>query len=208
MPKRTRSSARWLAEHASDEFVRRARREGWRSRAVFKLQEIQAAERLLRPGIRCVDLGAAPGGWSQYAARTLGAAGRIVATDILPMDPIPGVAFVQGDFREEGVLNQVLGAIGAEKVDLVLSDMAPNMAGIDVIDQPRAMHLVELALEFCDRALSPGGDALVKMFQGAGFDELMGEVRRRFGRVALKKPKASRARSPEIYLLARQFRMV
>ncbi|MGD0492473.1 MAG: 23S rRNA (uridine(2552)-2'-O)-methyltransferase RlmE [Steroidobacteraceae bacterium] len=208
MPKRTKSSARWLAEHASDEFVKRAKAEGWRSRAVFKLAEIQERERLLKPGIRCVDLGAAPGGWSQYAARIVGGSSRIVATDILPMDAIPGVEFVQGDFREEGVLEQVLAAVGSEKVDLVLSDMAPNMAGIDAVDQPRSMYLAELALEFADRVLTPGGDALIKLFQGAGFDEIVREARRRYGRVVTKKPKASRTRSPEIYLLARQFGMV
>jgi 23S rRNA (uridine2552-2'-O)-methyltransferase len=208
MVKRSKSSARWLAEHASDEFVKRAQREGWRSRAVFKLAEIQQAERLLRPGMRCVDLGAAPGGWSQYAARIIGGTSRIVATDILTIDAIPGVDFVQGDFRDAGVIEQVLTAIGASKVDLVLSDMAPNMSGIDAVDQPRSMHLAELALEFADRVLAPGGDVLVKLFQGAGFDELIRDARRRFGRVATKKPKASRTRSPEIYLLARQFGMV
>ena len=208
MVKRSKSSARWLAEHASDEFVKRAQREGWRSRAVFKLAEIQHAERLLRPGMRCVDLGAAPGGWSQYAARIIGGASRIVATDILPMDAIAGVDFVQGDFRDDGVIEQVLRAIGASKVDLVLSDMAPNMSGIDAVDQPKSMHLAELAIEFADRVLAPGGDVLVKLFQGAGFDELIRDARRRFGRVATKKPKASRTRSPEIYLLARQFGMV
>jgi 23S rRNA (uridine2552-2'-O)-methyltransferase len=173
MPKRTKSSARWLAEHASDEFVKRAQREGWRSRAVFKLKEIQETERLLRPGIRCVDLGAAP-----------------------------------GDFREEAVLNEVLAMVGGSKVDLVLSDMAPNMAGIDAVDQPRSMYLAELALEFADRVLAPGGDLLVKLFQGAGFEEIIKNARARYGRVAMKKPKASRTRSPEIYLLARQFGMV
>ncbi len=208
MVKRSKSSARWLAEHASDEFVKRAQREGWRSRAVFKLAEIQQAERLLRPGMRCVDLGAAPGGWSQYAARIIGGTSRIVATDILSMDAIPGVDFVQGDFRDEGVIEQVLAAVGASKVDLVLSDMAPNMSGIDAVDQPRSMHLAELALEFADRVLAPGGDVLVKLFQGAGFDDLIRDARRRFRRVATKKPKASRTRSPEIYLLARQFGMV
>jgi 23S rRNA (uridine2552-2'-O)-methyltransferase len=208
MPKRTKSSARWLAEHASDEYVKRAHKEGWRSRAVFKLAEIQDSERLLRPGMRCVDLGAAPGGWSQYAARICGPSSRIVATDILPMDAIAGVDFVLGDFREESVLNQVLAAVGATKVDLVLSDMAPNMSGIDAVDQPRSMYLAELAVEFADRVLAPGGDLLVKVFQGAGFEEIIKNARNRYGRVATKKPKASRTRSPEIYLLARQFRMV
>ncbi len=207
MPKRSKSSARWLAEHANDEFVKRAQKEGWRSRAVFKLAQIQASERLLRPGMRCVDLGAAPGGWSQYAARIVGP-GRIVATDILAMDPIPGVDFVQGDFREEAVLEQVLQCLGADKVDLVLSDMAPNMAGIDAVDQPRSMHLAELALEFADRVLAPGGDLLLKLFQGAGFDQIIKDTRSRYGRVMTKKPKASRSRSSEIYLLARQFGMV
>jgi 23S rRNA (uridine2552-2'-O)-methyltransferase len=213
MPKRSKSSARWLAEHANDEFVKRAHKEGWRSRAVFKLAQIQDSEHLLRPGIRCVDLGAAPGGWSQYAARIIGTgskagAGRIVATDVLPMDAIPGVDFVQGDFREAAVLEQVLQRVGSDKVDLVLSDMAPNMAGIDAVDQPRSMYLAELALEFADRVLVPGGDLLVKLFQGAGFEQIMKDARSRYGRVLTKKPKASRTRSPEIYLLARQFGMV
>jgi 23S rRNA (uridine2552-2'-O)-methyltransferase len=208
MPKRSKSSSRWLAEHANDEFVKRAQKEGWRSRAVFKLAQIQDTERLLRPGIRCVDLGAAPGGWSQYAARIVGAGGCIVATDILPMDAIPGVEFVLGDFREEAVLAQVLERVGSDKVDLVMSDMAPNMAGIDAVDQPRSMYLAELALEFADRVLTPGGDLLVKLFQGAGFEQFMRDARRRYGRVVTKKPKASRTRSPETYLLARQFGMV
>jgi 23S rRNA (uridine2552-2'-O)-methyltransferase len=208
MPKRSKSSARWLAEHANDEFVKRAAAEGWRSRAVFKLAQIQESERLLRPGTRLVDLGAAPGGWSQYAARIVGGKSRIVATDILPMDAIPGVEFVQGDFREEAVVSQVLQCVGADKVDLVLSDMAPNMSGIDAVDQPRSMHLAELALEFADQVLAPGGDVLVKLFQGAGFEQIIKDARRRYGRVLTKKPKASRTRSPEIYLLARQFGMV
>lgn len=208
MPKRTKSSARWLAEHANDEYVKRAKAEGWRSRAVYKLAEIQVTERLLRPGIRCVDLGAAPGGWSQYAARIVGGKSRIVATDILPMDAIVGVDFIQGDFREANVLSNVLGVLGADKVDLVLSDMAPNMAGIDSVDQPRSMHLAELALEFSDQVLAPGGDLLVKLFQGAGFEQILKDARARYGRVVTKKPKASRTRSPEIYLLARQFGMV
>jgi len=208
MPKRSKSSSRWLAEHADDEFVKRAQKEGWRSRAVFKLAQIQETERLLRPGIRCVDLGAAPGGWSQYAARIVGSAGRIVATDILPMDAIPGVDFVLGDFREEEVLGQVLERVGSDKVDLVMSDMAPNMAGIDAVDQPRSMYLAELALEFAERVLAPGGDLLVKLFQGAGFEQFMRDAKRQYGRVVTKKPKASRTRSPETYLLARQFGMV
>src|SRR6202050_5033913 len=209
MPKRSKSSSRWLTVHANDEFVKRAQKEGWRSRAVFKLAQIQETERLLRPGIRMVDLGSAPGGWSQYAARIVGGGkSRIVATDILPMDAIPGVEFVQGDFRDEAVLEQVLQRVGADKTDLVLSDLAPNMAGIDAVDQPRSMYLAELAIEFADRVLTPGGDLLVKLFQGAGFDQIIRDARQRYGRVVTKKPKASRSRSPEIYLLARQFGMV
>ncbi|HEY2145805.1 MAG TPA: 23S rRNA (uridine(2552)-2'-O)-methyltransferase RlmE [Steroidobacteraceae bacterium] len=208
MPKRSKSSSRWLAEHANDEFVKRAQKEGWRSRAVFKLAQIQETERLLCPGIRCVDLGAAPGGWSQYAARIVGAAGRIVATDILPMDAIPGVDFVLGDFREEAVLGEVLLRVGSDKVDLVMSDMAPNMTGIDAVDQPRSMHLAELAFEFAAQILAPGGDLLVKLFQGAGFEQFIRDARHQYGRVVTKKPKASRTRSPETYLLARQFGMV
>jgi 23S rRNA (uridine2552-2'-O)-methyltransferase len=208
MPKRSKSSSRWLAEHANDEFVKQAQKQGWRSRAVFKLSQIQEAERLLMPGMRCVDLGAAPGGWSQYAAKIIGSKGRLVATDILPMDGIPGVDFVQGDFREPEVLQQLLQRVGADKVDLVLSDMAPNMAGIDAVDQPRSMYLAELALEFADRVLAPGGDLLVKLFQGEGFDQIIRDARSRYRKVATKKPKASRSRSPEIYLLARQFGMV
>ncbi len=208
MPKRSKSSARWLQEHANDEYVKRAQKEGWRSRAVYKLEEINAADRLLRSGMRCVDLGAAPGGWSQFAARAIGGTSRIVATDILPMDAIAGVEFVLGDFRDEAVLAQVLERVGSEKVDLVLSDMAPNMAGIDAVDQPRSMYLAELALEFAERVLAPGGDALIKLFQGAGFDQMIRDVRGRYGKVATRKPKASRSRSSEIYLLARQFGMV
>jgi 23S rRNA (uridine2552-2'-O)-methyltransferase len=208
MPKRSKSSSRWLAEHHSDEYVLRAQKEGWRSRAVYKLQQIQEAERLLKPGMRCVDLGAAPGGWSQYAARIIGPKGKLVATDILAMDELAGVEFVLGDFREPDILEQVLQRVGADKVDLVLSDMAPNMAGIDAVDQPRSMYLAELAVEFADRVLAPGGDLLVKLFQGAGFDSFMRDVRSKYGRVVTKKPKASRSRSSEVYLLARKFGMV
>jgi 23S rRNA (uridine2552-2'-O)-methyltransferase len=208
MPKRSKSSSRWLAEHHNDEYVLRAQKEGWRSRAVYKLQQIQEAERLLRPGMRCVDLGAAPGGWSQYAARVIGPKGKLVATDILAMDELQGVEFVLGDFREPEILEQVLQRVGADKVDLVLSDMAPNMAGIDAVDQPRSMYLAELAVEFADRVLAPGGDLLVKLFQGAGFDSFMRDARSKYGRVVTKKPKASRTRSPEVYLLARKFGMV
>jgi 23S rRNA (uridine2552-2'-O)-methyltransferase len=208
MSKRSKSSGRWLAEHAQDEYVKRAQREGWRSRAVFKLEEINRVERLVRPGIRCVDLGAAPGGWSQYAAKILRGSGRLVATDLLPMEPIAGVEFVQGDFREADVLAGILAAVGAEKIDLVLSDMAPNMAGIESVDQARAIQLSELALEFSERVLGAHGALILKLFQGAGFAELVRLARQRFATVKLKKPKASRSRSAEVYLVARGFRMV
>lgn len=208
MNRRSRSSDRWLKEHFADPYVQRARSEGWRSRAVFKLEEIDRRERLLRPGRVCLDLGAAPGAWSQYARRKVGAKGRVVASDILAMPELPGVEFVQGDFREEPVFEQILALLPQRGVDLVLSDMAPNLSGVDVIDQPRSMYLAELALDMAGRVLKPGGDALIKVFQGAGFQELVQGARGRFGRVRLLKPQASRSRSPEIYLLAMQFRLV
>ena len=208
MNRRSRSSDRWLKEHFSDPYVKRAQSEGWRSRAVFKLEEIDRRERLLRAGRVCLDLGAAPGAWSQYAARQVGARGRVVASDLLPMSELPGVQFVQGDFREAAVFEQILALLPGRGVDLVLSDMAPNLSGVDAIDQPRSMHLAELALDMSGRVLKPGGDALIKVFQGAGFRELVQTARRSFGRVRLVKPQASRSRSPEMYLLAMQFRLV
>jgi len=208
MPRRSKSSSRWLQEHAKDPYVRRARQEGWRSRAVFKLEQIQRAERFIRPGMLIVDLGAAPGGWSQFAARMLTGRGEVFALDILPMGAVPGVTFIQGDFREQGALDQLRAALAGRKADLVMSDMAPNLSGIDAVDQPRAMHLAELALEFADEVLKPGGDLLLKLFQGSGFQELVREIRRRFATVKLRKPAASRARSAEVYLLARGRKMV
>jgi len=205
---RSKSSARWLKEHFSDPFVKRAQAEGWRSRAVFKLEEIDRRERLLRPGQTCLDLGAAPGAWSQYARGRVGRNGRVVATDILAMPELPGVEFVQGDLREEEVLNELLRLLPGRQVDIVLSDMAPNLSGVDVIDQPRSAYLAELALEMSGRILKPGGGALIKVFQGAGFRELVQSARGRFARVRVVKPVASRSRSPEMYLLAMQFRLV
>ena len=208
MPKRTKSSARWLAEHAADPYVKRAHEEGWRSRAAFKLEEIQQSDRLLRPGMTIVDLGAAPGGWSQYAARLLQGQGRIIALDILPMPAIPGVEFIEGDFASEDVFERLLAALGEEKVDLVMSDMAPNMMGIADVDHARSMNLVDLAVDFAERTLRPGGALLIKVFQGREFQPLLTKLRRHYESVKLRKPKASRARSPEVYVLARGYRLV
>jgi 23S rRNA (uridine2552-2'-O)-methyltransferase len=208
MTRRSKSSDRWLKEHFADPFVQRARSEGWRSRAVFKLEEIDRREKVLHPGTVCLDLGAAPGAWSDYARRRVGARGRVVASDILPMAPLPGVEFVEGDFREEAVFSRVLALLPQRGVDVVLSDMAPNLSGVDAIDQPRSMYLGELALDMAQRVLKPKGTALIKVFQGSGFKELLEGTRARFGRVKLLKPQASRSRSPEMYLLAMHFRLV
>lgn len=210
MAKRSKSSTRWLGEHFSDEFVKRAQAEGWRSRAVFKLEEIDAKDRLIRPGMTIVDLGAAPGGWSQYVAKKLRGKGRIIALDILDMEPVDGVEFLQGDFTEDEPLQRLLDAIdgageaqqAAAGVDLVMSDMAPNMSGMDGIDQPKGIYLAELALDLAEKVLKPGGIFLVKVFQGEGTDAFMGALKQRFNKVTVRKPKASRARSREVYLLA------
>lgn len=200
---RSKSSHRWLKEHFDDEFVKKAQREGYRSRAVYKLDEIQQKDHILKPGMAVVDLGAAPGGWSQYALGHVGRKGRIVAMDILPMEPLPGVSFVQGDFREDEVLEKLLETLEGQEIDLVMSDIAPNISGMDAVDQPRAMYLAELAVDFAERVLRPGGDLLVKLFQGEGFDTLLKELRGRYDKVVMRKPKASRARSREVYALAR-----
>jgi len=199
---RSKSSARWLKEHFSDPYVKRAQAEGWRSRAVFKLEELIERDRLIKPGMAVVDLGAAPGGWSQMARERLGDKGRVVALDILPMPDIAAVEFIQGDFREDAVVQQLEAILGGEKVDLVLSDMAPNMSGVDTVDQARAMHLAELAQEFAGIHLKPGGAFLVKLFHGRGSDEYLKNLRKAYERVSMRKPKASRARSPEVYALA------
>lgn len=208
MAKRSRSSKRWLQEHASDAYVRRAHKEGMRSRSTYKLEELDEAERLLKPGMLVVDLGAAPGGWSQYAAKILNGKGSVYALDILPMDGIGGVEFIQGDFREAGPFAALLALLGERRADLVMSDMAPNMSGIDAVDQPRSMHLVELALDFALKVLRPGGTFLAKVFQGGGFEELVRTTRREFTQVRMRKPPASRARSAEMYLLATGRRIV
>jgi 23S rRNA (uridine2552-2'-O)-methyltransferase len=199
---RSKSSARWLKEHFGDEFVKRAQAEGFRSRAAFKLDELLDRDKLLKPGMVVVDLGAAPGGWSQLVRQRLGENGRVFALDILPMQGIGGVEFIQGDFREDAVLDALMARLDGTSVDLVLSDMAPNISGIEVADQARAMHLVELAAEFASKCLKPGGSLLVKLFQGRGFDEYVRDLRAGFARVTLRKPKASRARSREVYALA------
>ncbi len=208
MAKRSKSSTRWLAEHAADPYVKRAHEEGWRSRAAFKLEDIQRTDHLLRPGMTVVDLGAAPGGWSQYAVRVLGSTGRVIALDLLEMPAIHGVEFLQGDFNDEAVLAQLLAQVGGQKVDLVMSDMAPNMMGIADVDHDRSMNLVELALDFAGRTLRPGGDFLAKVFQGRGFQPFVAQLRQQFESVKLRKPKASRARSAEVYVLARGYRLV
>ena len=207
MAKRSKSSTRWLGEHFSDEFVKRAQAEGWRSRAVFKLEEIDAKDRLIRPGMTVVDLGAAPGGWCQYVAKKLHGKGRIIALDILDMEPIEHVEFLQGDFTEDEPLQRLLETIGEDSgggpgVDLVMSDMAPNMSGMDGIDQPKGIYLAELALDLAEKVLKPGGNFLVKVFQGEGTDAFMSALKQRFTKVTVRKPKASRARSREVYLLA------
>jgi 23S rRNA (uridine2552-2'-O)-methyltransferase len=206
--RRSKSSGRWLQEHFADPFVKKARAQGFRSRAIYKLEELDQRERLLRPGQVCLDLGAAPGAWSQYAARRVGPKGRVVATDILPMDPIVGVEFVQGDFREAAVVAALRALLPERGVDLLLSDMAPNLSGIDAVDQPRAMYLAELALDTAEQVLKPGAAALIKVFQGSGFTELLTAARGRFSKVRTLKPEASRARSPELYLLAKDFTIV
>lgn len=205
---RSRSSARWIAEHESDPYVQQARKLGYRSRAVFKLQEIQLKDRILREGLTAVDLGSAPGGWSQYARPLLGPSGRLIALDILPMEPLEGVEFLQGDFREADIMQALESCVGTAAVDLVLSDMAPNISGIDSADQASTVYLCELALEFSMAHLKPMGTMVVKIFQGEGFDAYLKLVREHFKTVAIRKPKASRSRSREIYLVARGYRRV
>lgn len=200
---KSKSSNSWLREHFDDPYVKLAQQEGYRSRAVYKLLEINDKDHLLKKGAIVVDLGAAPGGWSQIAARIIGDSGHIYATDILPMDSLADVTFIQGDFREEAVLEQILGAIGEHKADLVMSDMAPNISGMKAVDQPKAMYLAELALDLALKVGAPGSDFLVKVFQGEGFDEYMREVRAAYNKVVIRKPKASRPRSREVYILAR-----
>jgi len=203
---RSKQSKKWLKEHFDDAYVKRAQDAGYRSRAVFKLKEIDEKDHLFHRGMTVVDLGAAPGGWCQYARERLAPEDKVFALDILEMAPIPEVTIIQGDFTEEAVLEQLVAELNGQRVDLVLSDMAPNISGMKVVDQPRAMYLTELALDFCQRALAHGGDFLVKMFQGEGSDAYIKELRQQFDKVIIRKPKASRPRSREVYLLARGFK--
>lgn len=200
------SSQRWLREHFTDPYVKQAQKEGYRSRAVYKLLEIQESYRLFKPGMTVIDLGAAPGGWCQLVAKLIKPGGRMIALDLLAMDPVEGVEFIQGDFSEEAVMQDLLTRLGNTKADWVISDMAPNMSGNESIDMPRSMYLSELALDFAIQSLSAGGGFLIKVFQGEGFDAFLAEIKRKFKSVAIRKPKASRDRSREVYILARDLR--
>lgn len=202
---RSKSSRGWLHRHVTDEYVKLAQKEGYRSRAAYKLLEIQHKDSIMHPGMRVVDLGAAPGGWSQVARRLTASQGQVIALDILSMEGLPGVTFIQGDFREAEPLKQLREALGDKPVDLVMSDMAPNVSGMATVDQPRAMYLCELALDFARQVLKPGGGLVVKVFQGEGFDQYIKTLRSAFDKVTTRKPKASRARSREVYLVARGY---
>ncbi|WP_426360366.1 23S rRNA (uridine(2552)-2'-O)-methyltransferase RlmE [Pseudocolwellia sp. HL-MZ19] len=204
--KQTVSSARWMQEHFDDEYVKKAQKLGLRSRAVFKIEEINIKDKLIKPGMKVVDLGAAPGGWSEYAVKAVGESGQVVACDILPMDPIVGVDFLEGDFREEAVLDALLTRIGGKNIDVVMSDMAANMTGNETADSARSMYLVELALEMCHQVLKTNGSFVVKVFQGDGFDNFVKEARKVFKTVRTRKPDSSRARSREVYLVATGFK--
>lgn len=203
---RSKSSNQWMQEHFHDEYVKMAQAQGYRSRAVFKLSEIQEKDSLIKAGMNVVDLGAAPGGWSQYAQQRLGKGNKLVALDILPMDPIEGVDFIQGDFLEQSVIDELYAVLNNMPVHLVLSDMAPNMSGNKAVDQPRSMYLCELALDTAKTILAKNGAFLVKVFQGEGFEDYHREVQQNFTKVVIRKPKASRPRSNEVYILAKGFK--
>lgn len=205
---RSKTSKQWLERHVNDDYVKRSIKDGYRSRAVYKLLELQDKAKFLKPGQVVVDLGAAPGGWLQVASKIVGEQGRVIGLDLLPIDPLPDVECIQGDFREQEVLQKLQELLDGRAVDLVMSDMAPNMSGMVAVDQPRAMHLCELALDFAVDHLKPGGWFIAKVFQGEGFDEFIREVRSRFTRVSMKKPRASRPKSREMYLVAGNFKLV
>jgi 23S rRNA (uridine2552-2'-O)-methyltransferase len=206
MGKKKSSSRAWLKEHHDDIFVQRAQKEGYRSRAVYKLMEINDKDQILRRGMSVLDLGSAPGGWSQVAAKLVGEAGRVVASDILSMDALPDVVFVRGDFTEQETYDRIVASLNDKPLDVVLSDMAPNMSGMPEVDQPRSMYLVELATELAERALAPGGAFITKVFQGEGFEPWFRQIRDRFDRVTTRKPSASRPRSREVYIVASGFK--
>jgi 23S rRNA (uridine2552-2'-O)-methyltransferase len=206
MTKKRPSSKAWLKEHRDDPYVQQAQREGYRSRACYKLLELQDKDKLIRPGMTVLDLGSSPGGWSQVAVARVGDHGRVVASDILPMDGLAGVTFIEGDFTREAVFEQILAALGDKPIDLVISDMAPNMSGVNAVDQPRVIYLVELALDMAQRVLAPGGGFVAKLFHGEGFDQVFQTAKGSFSKVLTRKPKASRPRSREVYMVAKEFR--
>jgi 23S rRNA (uridine2552-2'-O)-methyltransferase len=203
---RSKTSLKWLQRHVNDPYVKQAQKDGYRSRASYKLLEIQEKYKLIRPGMSVVDLGAAPGGWSQVTSRLIGGQGRLIASDILEMDSIPDVTFIQGDFTQDEVLAQILEAVGNSQVDLVISDMAPNMSGTPEVDMPKAMFLCELALDLAGRILKPGGNFVIKVFQGEGFDAYVKDARQKFDKVQMIKPDSSRGSSREQYMLAWGYR--
>ena len=203
---RSKSSSRWLQEHVNDPYVKQAQKDGYRARSSYKLIELNEKDRLIRPGMLVLDLGSAPGGWSQVAAALVGDKGRVLATDILPMEPLKKVEFIQGDFREESVLNQILARLDGDKPDLVLSDIAPNISGVSSADQASSIYLLELALDMVRRVLKPRGTFVAKLFQGVGSDEYLKELRTAFEKVSIRKPAASRPRSREVYLVAKGFK--
>lgn len=200
---KSKSSKRWLKEHFDDEFVKKSKQDGYRSRAVYKLEEINDKDKLIKPGMLVIDLGAAPGAWSQFVSQKVGSKGEVIALDILDVQPMAGVTFVQGDFTEDDVLEELMRVIDGREVDLVISDMAPNLSGNDATDQARASYLVELAVELAKDVLKPGGDFIAKVFQGDGFEVIMKDLRDNFAKVYTRKPKASRSRSSEVYFVAR-----
>lgn len=203
---RSKTSLGWLKRHVNDPYVKQAQKDGYRSRASYKLLEVQEKYKLIRPGMSVVDLGAAPGGWSQVTSRLIGGQGRLIASDILEMDSIPDVTFIQGDFTEDAVLAQILEAVGNSQVDLVISDMAPNMSGTPEVDMPKAMFLCELALDLAERILKPGGNFVIKIFQGEGFDVYLKDARKKFDKIQMIKPDSSRGSSREQYMLAWGYR--
>ena len=203
---RSKSSKQWMQEHFDDEYVKKAQAMGYRSRSTFKLVEIQEKDKIIKPGMNVIDLGAAPGGWSDYARKIVGKKNKVIALDLLEIEPIEGVDFIQGDFRENEVLDELYRVLEHAPVDLVMSDMAPNISGNKEMDQPRSIYLAELALDTAQTVLNKGGTFLIKMFQGAGFDEFKRDVEKSFSSVVIRKPKASRARSKEVYILAKGFK--